>query len=71
MSKSNVINYTPSVDVRAYCLVEIKGHVQLAVHTRNGWTIDATCESINSLLRDGLVCPESIQGWIDRRILHS
>lgn len=57
------------VDIRRYTVVTIEGTTQLACYTQGRWAIDATCETINQLLRDGLVSVDSIQGWIERRIL--
>lgn len=57
------------VDIRRYSLVDINGDTQLAVYTRGSWTIDATCESINDLLKHGLLSEDAIQGWIEKRIL--
>jgi hypothetical protein len=57
------------VDIRRYSLVTIEGETQLAVYTQGRWTIDATCESINDLLQHGLLSEDSIQGWIEKRVL--
>jgi hypothetical protein len=57
------------VDIRRYSLVTIEGETQLAVFTQGKWTIDATCESINDLLSHGLLSEDSIQGWIEKRVL--
>lgn len=59
--------YRNVVDIRTYTLVTIQGETQLACFTQKRWEIDATCESINDLLRAGLVCEDSINGWIERR----
>jgi len=65
----NVTPITNAVDIRKYTLVTIQGETQLACYTQDHWEIDATCESINDLLRAGLVCEDSINGWIERRVL--
>jgi hypothetical protein len=65
----NDITESNIVDIRRYTVVTIEGTVQLACYTQGRWAIDATCETINQLLRDGLVSIDSIQGWIERRIL--
>ncbi len=57
------------VDIRRYTVVTVEGVTQLACYTQGRWAIDATCETINQLLQDGLVSVDSIQGWIERRIL--
>lgn len=56
------------VDIRKYALVNIQGTTQLACFTQGAWTIDATCQTINDMLRAGLVCEDSINGWIQRRV---
>jgi len=63
----NVTPITNTVDIRTYMLVTISGETQLAVYTQERWEIDATCDSINELLSAGLVCEDSINGWIERR----
>ena len=66
------VTYTKNaVDIRKYTLVTIQGETQLACFTQGHWEIDATCESINDLLRAGLVCEDSINGWIERRVFRT
>jgi len=49
---------------RRYALIEVKGITQLACFVNEEWIIDATCDSINEMLVNGLVCESSVNGWI-------
>lgn len=57
------------VDIRKYALVEINGETLLACHSKGTWTIDSTCQSINLMLKTGVLREESVQGWVERRVL--
>lgn len=55
------------VETRRYFMMDINGEDQLCVNVDGEWTQDATCVSINQMLRDGLVCKTSVVGWVERR----
>lgn len=50
---------------RRYAMMKIKGVSQLACLVNGEWIIDATCKSINEMLEVGLVCEESVTGWLN------
>jgi hypothetical protein len=64
----NIVPIATNVEIRTYALVTSEGETKLACYAHDKWVIDNTCESVNELLRAGLVCEESINGWIERRI---
>lgn len=53
--------------VQYYQVVRIEGEEQLAHWNGEQWEMDAICDSINEMLRYGLIDVGAIQGWIDTR----
>lgn len=54
---------------RYYAVTRIQGETCIACHNGTHWEMDQTCDLINEMLRNGLINPEAIQGWIDRQNL--
>tara|TARA_B110000211_G_scaffold188415_1_gene214292 strand:- start:81 stop:296 length:216 start_codon:yes stop_codon:yes gene_type:complete len=65
----NIVPIAANVEIRTYALVTSQGETKLACYAQNKWVIDNTCESINELLQAGLICEDSINGWIERRLI--
>ena len=65
----NIVPIAANVEIRTYALVESEGETKLACYVHDKWIIDGTCQSINELLEAGLVCADSINGWIERRLI--
>jgi hypothetical protein len=55
------------LDFNVYQMVTINGQSRLAVKKNGRWEMDHTCRDINEMLEAGLVCEESVLGWIDTR----
>ena len=53
-----------SITTRQYAVIDLRGARQLACKIDDEWIIDDTCRSINELMAQGVVCEESVQGWI-------
>ena len=67
---SNLYNSPAEVidlDFNVYQMVTINGQSRLAVKKNGRWEMDHTCKDINEMLEAGLVCEESVLGWIDTR----
>ena len=58
-----LVNTTPE----RYALMQVKNQTKLACYINGEWIIDATCKSINDMLEMGLVCEESVNGWIETK----
>jgi hypothetical protein len=52
---------------RRYSLMQINGKPGLACFVEGEWIIDETCRSLNEMLDSGIVCKESISGWISQQ----
>jgi len=59
-TQSNVI-YLPN-----YMLVTIKGELRIARRIGTRWEFDLNCNVINEMLENGLIDPETAQGWADK-----
>lgn len=55
------------LDFNVYQMVTINGQSRLAVKKNGRWEMDHTCRDINEMLEAGLVCEDSVLGWIDTR----
>ena len=55
------------LDFNIYQMVTINGKSRLAVKKNGRWEMDHTCRDINEMLDAGLVCEDSVLGWIDTR----
>lgn len=61
MSESNVVN------IRYYHLITVKGKLQLATKVGEKWEFDASCNTINEMLDNGLIDPSAAQGWANQQ----
>lgn len=60
----------PSANLpRYYAVTEIQGETCIACHNGVQWEMDDTCNLVNEMLRNGLINPQALQGWIDRKNL--
>jgi hypothetical protein len=66
LTKLPVKNYP-----RRYALINVQKKRKLACQLNGEWIIDATCKSINEMLEAGLVCEDSVTGWISNQVYYS
>lgn len=52
-------------DFYTYQMVIIEGKAQVAARVNGKWQMTDTCRDINEMLDAGLVCEDTVQGWID------
>ncbi|GGO80070.1 hypothetical protein GCM10011348_15940 [Marinobacterium nitratireducens] len=50
-----------------YQIVKIQGEECLAHWNGEHWEMDATCDSLNEMLRTGLIDLRAVQNWIDKK----
>ena len=69
MKKLDFLNVLPPTTgkTRAYSLMQINGKPGLACFLDGEWIIDATCKSLNEMLDLGVVCEDSVRGWISQQ----
>jgi hypothetical protein len=62
MDKGNIFHFP--TDQQCYVVVHINGETQLALWNKDHWELDDTCNSVNELVRAGLVSEDALQMWI-------